>query len=216
MNATLRCTHCHQTLHPNDRARYACRTCEHRATTEVQALPALYKLLEDALHPGSPPPGARVRTSRTAPLPAALQPLTLRGPGGIVSALLGIEQRWRIHLDWDYLPHRGSYEASLQGTTVFLTNNIPWACDQYEPVSDDLDLIHHLTTQATNAITGHYPHHIHVTCRTQHPDGTECGAPLPVDLERTHTTCHTCGTRWTRQDWATLYQRDHSHEPCTP
>jgi DNA-directed RNA polymerase subunit RPC12/RpoP len=202
-----RCTHCPRLLHADELARYACRVCEDRATEQAQAFPDLYQQLERVLRPGATPSaGGRVTASRSAPLPVALQPLSLRGPGGIVSMLLGIEQRWRIQLDFERIPFRGNYEQTLPKTVLFLVNNLPWACDKYAEVPDDLDLIARLYFQAKNAVTGNQPRIIRVPCRYVHDDGNECGSELRIDINKNIARCQNCGAHWGREEWVNLYE----------
>jgi LSD1 subclass zinc finger protein len=202
-----RCTHCPRLLRKDELHRQACRVCETRATEQVQALPALYRQLEAALQPGSTGGNAgRPAAGRTAPIPVVLQPLTLRGPGGIVSMLLGIEQRWRIQLDWGYLPLRGGYETTLDGTAAVIVNNLPWACDQYEGVAADLMLIGSLHAQATQAVTGERDVRVPVgACPVVNDDtGVGCGQPLKVSPWASSIRCTACGTSWQRDEWLHL------------
>lgn len=202
-----RCTHCPRLLHADELRRYACRVCEDRATEQVHALPALYGQLQLALQPGRVTTnGGRVSAGCTAPLPVALQPLTLRGPGGIVSMLLGIEQRWRIQLDWAQLPQRGGYETTLAGTAKVVADNLPWACDQYDQVADDLKLISSLHRQATGVITGEREVRVPVgVCPTVDEEtGAACGERLKVSPWAHSIRCGGCGTQWGREDWLRL------------
>lgn len=202
-----RCTHCLRLLHADELQRRACRVCEDRATEQVRALPGLYQQLEAVLQPGhAGGSGGRVSVGRSAPLPVALQPLSLRGPGGIVSMLLGIEQRWRIELDWTYLPQRGGYEATLAGTAKVVADNLPWACDQYELVADDLKLIGSLHGQAHAAVTGERDVRVPVgVCPTvSEGSGAVCGERLKVSPWALTIRCGGCGTQWGREDWLRL------------
>ncbi|MDJ0342266.1 hypothetical protein QMK19_03570 [Streptomyces sp. H10-C2] len=203
----FRCTHCPRLLHANELHRYACRICEDRATEHVQKLPNLYTQLEAALTPGrSGGNMGRAVTGRAAPLPVALQPLNLRGPGGIVSMLLGIEQRWRIQLDWEQLPQRGGYEPSLAGTVVVIAANLSWACDKYEGVADDLKLIGSLFAQATSAVTGEHDVRVPIgACPTKNEEtGAVCGERLKVSPWAPLIRCGGCGTQWARDEWLRL------------
>lgn len=202
-----RCTHCPRLLHADEPHRYACRVCEDRATEQVRALPALYEQLEAALQPArAGGNGGRVSAGRTAPLPVALQPLTLRGPGGIVSMLLGIEQRWRIQLDWSQLPLRGGYETTLAGTAKVVADNLPWACDRYDLVADDLKLIGSLHRQANAVVTGEREVRVPVgLCPTvDESTGAVCGERLKVSPWAHAIRCGGCGSRWGREDWLRL------------
>ncbi|MFF4403612.1 hypothetical protein [Streptomyces sp. NPDC001404] len=200
-----RCTHCPRLLHADELHRYACRICETRATEQVQALHSLYRQLETVLRPGKTTSTGRAPASRTAPLPVALQPLTLRGPGGIVSMLLGIEQRWRIQLDWGFLPQRGGYEASLAGTVMVIANNLPWACDEYPDVAADLKLIGSLHAQASAAVSGERDTRVPVgECPAFDEGGAPCGQQLKVSPWAMVIRCGSCGAQWRRDEWLRL------------
>lgn len=202
-----RCTHCPRLLHTNELSRPVCFVCEDRAAEQVRAFPGFYRALEAALRPsGTAGATGRVTTSRGAPLPVALQPLSLRGPGGIVDMLLGIEQRWRIWLDWDRLPDRGNYETTLALTVEVIGNNLPWACAEYPNVAADLKLIGILHRQA-NAIVNDVPdqrvpigHCPTISEETRAP----CGERLKVSPWALNIRCTGCGTKWDRDEWLRL------------
>jgi hypothetical protein len=202
-----RCTHCPRLLHADELARPVCRVCEDRATEQVRAFPDLYEKLGRVLRPGATPTGGgRASAGRTAPLPVALQPLSLRGPGGIVSMLLGIEQRWRIELDWNYLPQRGGYEKSLAGTVKVIVNNLPWACDEYKHVADDLKLISILHQQADDAVNGTRDVRVPIGCCpvVNEETGAACGERLKVSPWAPSIRCGGCGVQWRRDEWLRL------------
>lgn len=203
-----RCTHCPRLLHATEHGRHACRICEDRARTQLGAMPGLYDQLGDRLTPGStttnssPVSGA----TRTAPLPVALQPLNLRGPGGIVTELQGIEDAWRQALGWTVAPFRGNLRQTLDHVVPFLSNNLTWACDRYEDVAADLDTIGRLHGQAAGTVSGNRPRLIRVVCRALYDDGYECGAELRIDINRYAANCQSCGTTWGREEWVALYE----------
>ena len=202
-----RCTHCPRLLHPTELGRPVCRVCEDRATEQVQAFPVLYRELGATLRPGSTPgSGGRVSVGRAAPLPVALGPLSLRGPGGIVSMLLGIEQRWRIALDWERLPERGGYETSLAGTVRVIVNNLPWACSEYPYVGPDLKLIASLHRQADSAVNGERDQRVPIGhCPVVDEEtGAPCGERLKVSPWAASIRCGGCGTKWGRDEWLRL------------
>lgn len=202
-----RCTHCPRLLHHNELGRPACHVCEDRATEQVAAFPSLYLRLEAALRPGvASGAGGRVTTSRSAPLPVALQPLSLRGPGGIVDKLLGIEQRWRWALDWDRLPDRGGYEASLAGTVQMIGDNLRWACADYRYVAPDLKLIASLHHQADIAVNGQREQRVPIgLCPVVGEEtGAPCGERLRVSPFALLIRCGGCGTKWDRDEWLRL------------
>lgn len=204
---TNRCTNCPRLLTTSEQGHHACHPCQDRAATQLRALPALYGHLGDALIPGTTSAGTGPVTgaTKTPPTPAVLQPLSLRGPGGIVSQLLGIEQRWRIQLDWEPLPFRGSYDQTLPGCVTMLVNNLPWACADYELVADDLRLVNSLHRQAEGAVSGVWEQRVPVgCCPARVDDGPTCGEPLRVSPWAAEIRCDGCGERWPRSEWLRL------------
>lgn len=213
-----RCSNCARLLFADELDRYACRICEQRASKQLSELPALYDELGDLLTPGSgtSDAGGRVKTSKSAPLPVALQPLSLRAPGGIVAGLQAIEDNWRAALGWTmaprsdgirvFAPWRTNPQAAIPEHARFIINNLLWACASYQEVPYDLDVISDLYWQAKNTITGSRPRLIHVRCRALYDDGGECGEKMTVDINKTSARCPVCVTRWGREEWVALYE----------
>lgn len=202
-----RCTHCPRLLYTDELQRYACRVCEDRATTQLQALPGLYGQLEHVLVPGAASSsGGRVTATRSAPLPTALQPLNLRGPGGIVSLLLDIEDSWRAALGWTVASFRGDYQQTLAAVVPFLVNNLPWACGSYEEVAFDLQVIGRLHAQADGAVTGERDVRVPIGCCpvVHEESGVACGERLKVSPWALTIRCAGCGTSWQRDEWLRL------------
>lgn len=201
-----RCTHCPRLLYQDELSRYACRICEDRATEQLAALPGLYAQLEAALTPGATHTGGRVTATRNPPLPAALQPLNLRGPGGIVTELQFIEDSWRRTLGWTIAPFRGSLAQTLGPVVQFLTVNLPWACDAFEEVADDLKAISRLHAQATSAVTGERDARVPIGCCpvVDEETGAPCGEKLKVSPWALVIRCTGCGTSWQRDEWLRL------------
>lgn len=211
----FRCIHCPRLLHADELNRYACRVCEDRAGEQLRDFPTVdknkpgfYDRLAAALRPGSTPTAAGHVTgaTRSAPLPVALQPLSLRGPGGIVDMLLGIESRWRNALPgWDQAPARGGYEASLNGCVPVLVNAVGWACDSYPEVDADLKLINSLHQQADAVVNGVRESRVPIgCCPTVNDQQVACGEKLRVSPFANEIRCTGCGTRWDRGEWLRL------------
>lgn len=201
-----RCTHCTRQLYRDELSRAACFVCEERAAKHLKELGRMYGQLADQLAPGATPNGARVSASKAAPLPVSLHILNLRGPGGIVTKLQAIEDSWRAELGWTVATFRGNAEQTLAKVIPFLINNLRWACDKYESVSEDLDVISRLHSQADNSVSGERKTLVPVFCRYLYDDQTECGAPMRIDIGKAVARCSTCGTRWGREEWVALYQ----------
>lgn len=203
-----RCAGCRRLLFVAELDRHVCFLCEDRASKHLAALPDLYADL--GTHALQPSAGIRtVRISggsKTPPLPVALHPLTLRGPGGIATKLQAVEDDWRRAAGRTMATFAGTMEQTVATTVTFLRINLQWACSSYEDVADDLDTISGLYWQAVNVLSGKQPHRIPVRCRLLYDDGKECGAEMLVDINRTSAKCETCGTRWGREEWVGLYE----------
>lgn len=208
-----RCTHCPRLLHHNELSRPACFVCEDRAVEQLLAFPdrgetkGLYTQLAAVLQPGrSGDTAGRGPASRTAPLPVSAEALDLRGPGGIVTKLLGIEQRWRYWADFEPLSFRGSYEQTLPKCVEFVVNNLPWACREYQGVAADLKLIGSLHTKAHAAVTGERDTKVPIGCCpvVDEESGAPCGEKLRVSPWALNIRCAGCGTKWDRDEWLRL------------
>jgi hypothetical protein len=205
----FKCSHCRRDLFQLEveLGRIACFPCENNARTRLRELPGQYDSLGELLVPGRATGGsAKVTGSKDAPIPAAMQPLSLRANGGIVTLLQVIEDSWRPHLKKTIATFAGGPEQTLATVINFLSINLNWACRKYEYIDDDLDTIDTLYWQAKNIIEGNIPRPIPVHCRYLYDDGTECEAPMRVDINRESAKCGTCGTRWGRQEWVALYE----------
>lgn len=201
-----RCSHCARHLYLNELQRHACFPCEDRAKGHLAEIPQLYKELGELLVPGRAGDSAKVSVSKTAPLPAAIQPLNLVAPGGIVTLLQDVEDSWRRALGRTKATFAGSSEQTLAAVVNFLQINLMRACEEYDSVADDLDTISSVYWQAKNTVDGKVPRLIPVTCRLLYADGGECGARMLVDINRTSAKCGMCGTRWGREEWVALYE----------
>ena len=209
-----KCSHCPRLLRADELDRPVCRVCEDRAVEHLKAFPTtnpkhpgLYDRLSAVLAPGSAggSSGHVTGATRTAPLPVSLQPLSLRGPGGIVDSLLGVEARWRAELGWDPVPLRGGYEASLRGCVTILVNAAGWTCSKYEYVDADLKLIASLWSQADAAVNGVREQKVPIGhCPVVSDDGVACGERLKVSPFANLINCAGCGARWQRDEWLRL------------
>lgn len=203
-----RCTNCPRLLHHSELGRYACRICEDTAAKQIRAFPGLYDQLSDVLAPGAAASGGgKVTTSKSAPLPVSETALSLRGPGGIVSVLVGIEIRWLEANRFTLPGFRGSYEQELPKCTKVLINNLPWACHEYPDVADSLGKISRLHGQATDAVTGERRIQVPIgTCPTvvDASTGELCGTPLRMSPWDTSIRCRTCNAQWGKDMWLRL------------
>lgn len=203
-----RCSSCQRLLYLSELQRQVCFLCEDRAGKQLRALPNLYADLgTHALHPATGIRGPRITgASKTPPLPVALHTLTLRGPGGIITLLQDIEDSWRRARGSRIHPQASVTDKALASIINYLNINLTWACESYEDAADDLDTITTVYWQARNALSGKQARFIPVRCRLLYDDGSECGAELLVDINRSAAKCGECGTRWGSHEWMGLFE----------
>lgn len=203
-----RCAHCPRLLHYDELDRWACRVCEDRAQEHIAALPGLYRQLCDQLAPGATGADAAGHVSgatRSAPLPVSLAALDLIAAGGMVTRLQAVEDDWRRTLGWRVATFRGSQEQTLGEVTVFLRNNVGWACSRYEDVADDLRLIGDLWARADAVVNGVRERRVPIgCCPVKSEAGVLCGERLRVSPWALFIKCSGCGTRWDRDEWLKL------------
>jgi predicted RNA-binding Zn-ribbon protein involved in translation (DUF1610 family) len=203
-----RCTSCQRPLYDTELDRWACRVCEDNARTQLGEMTALYAQLGGRLVPstGAPSTGHVTGATRTPPLPAALAPLSMRGPGGMTALLQAVEDSWRQTLGWTVAPFRGNTEQTLAGVVTFLDCNVGWACSRYDEVAEDLKTIRQIHTNATAIVNGTIDTRIPVGCcpAVNLADGTACAQPLKVSPWALHIRCGGCGTTWQRDEWLRL------------
>lgn len=202
----FRCSHCRRLLFHSELQRQVCYLCENRARTHLRALPKQYDALGELLTPGRSGSGARIGKPKSAPLPVALQPLDMRAKGGIVTELQSVEDSWRKARGRTIATFAGDLRQTLADVVNHLTINLATACENYEDVADDLDTISTLYWRAKHTIEGTLPVLVPVHCRYLFDDGTECEAPLKVDINRASVKCPDCGQRWGREEWVALYE----------
>jgi hypothetical protein len=204
----IRCTSCSRYLYDTELDRWACRVCEDTARTQLADMVQLYKQLGAKLLPGSAGNnGNRVSGgTKTPPLPVALGPLTLRGPGGMTALLSAVEDSWRRTLGWTVATFRGTTEQTLGEVVGMLANNVGWACSMYDEVAEDLKTIRQIHTNATAIVNGTTDTRVPVGCcpAVDLTTGQACATPLKVSPWALQIRCGGCGTSWQRDEWLRL------------
>lgn len=191
--------------------RLVCRPCEDKAAKWLTELPALFGRLNTtgALMRGASRGGGTTSGSKTPPIPPRLEVLSLVGPGGIAARLRDIEDAWRTALGWTVAPWRGSPAQAVPEHIKFLTNNLPWACDAYDSVGQDVDELRRLHAECTAAdLNERRPGRVAIgRCPARFDDGALCGADLFASAASHRVRCGNCGSRWeTLNDWRLLRQ----------
>lgn len=202
------CTACTHDLWTDELDRQACRPCQDSTATRIAELPALFRQLDTtaALMRGARRSGGGSSGSKTPPIPPRLEVLALVGPGGVAARLRDIEDSWRKELGWTVAPWRGSPIQAVPEHVTFLANNLPWACDAYESVGQDIDDLRRLHAECTAIVNDERkPGRVQIgPCPGQLEAGL-CGQPLTASAASHRVRCGTCGSRWeTLEEWRQL------------
>ncbi|MEV6696267.1 hypothetical protein AB0M68_03765 [Streptomyces sp. NPDC051453] len=202
-DATARCLACNSPLWAAEiqAGRLACFRCEGRASEQLHAIRGTFKRLDTVdghtkVRGGgtSGPTG-----SKEPPIPARLAVLNATGPGGVVAQLQsGIEDSWRKTLGWSMAATRS--HRDIDGVTTFLINNLPWACEKYPEIADDLEAISSIHGTLTGMETGERgPRKFTAYCSTD-----DCHGEMRITLWTARATCPTCRTDYDKAGLGTL------------
>ncbi|MFP8944737.1 hypothetical protein ACLIYM_25340 [Streptomyces fenghuangensis] len=187
-----RCTCCHHPLFADELGRTACLRCQQRADDHLAALPGpdgLYARLTGALAPGRGAGGPAVSGSRTAPIPARLEPLSLLARGGVVTILQTWQADWHDHLGWSHPCWSGGMQQQLDQVVAGLRANLPWAAASHPAFGEFYGEVRHLAAACRGQITGERPERrVAVAC--------PCGAELHITLSTPGRRCGSCGTQY--------------------
>lgn len=202
------CAACSKDLWVSEAGRLACRPCEIKTIKRLAELPALFVELNRTatLMRGSRSPGAATSGSRVPPIPPRLEVLALTGPGGVAARLRDIEDAWRAALGWTIAPWRGSPLQAVPEHIKFLVNNLPWACDAYDSIGQDIDDLRRLHAECTAAVSrDRKPGRVKIGLCPVESEGIVCGQQLTATTTSFRTQCGTCGTVWDgREEWCAL------------
>lgn len=169
--------------------------CQQRLADNLNALPGLYRDLEQVLPAGRGHGDGPVSGSRHAPLPVRLDVLDLRARGGIEGILTTWERDVRGLLGWCPPPFRGSIEQTVDGSARFLHDQVPWLCDQHPAVRELAQEIAATVGHARSAVTGERRERpLRVVCAT---DG--CGGILRITLNCDGRRCPRCQTSYSHE-----------------
>jgi len=183
-------------------------TCREDLDEKIADMPRLYDLLETVLEPGIAL-GARVSGTRTPPLPARLEPLSLRAPGGMITILAAWENDWRRERALTEVA-RVVNTTNLKKITKFLRAHLDWAITSYSQIATFTDAIYAITGNC-NAAAGLHSDLIHIgDCPNTGEDGQTCGQALYADPHATPPItlirCPACHAEWLRDQWGILGQ----------
>jgi len=187
-----RCTCCGSLLFADELGRQACLRCQQRADANLAALPGpdgLYARLRGALVPGRGSGGPAVSGSRTAPIPARLEPLSLSARGGVVTILQTWQADWHDHLGFTHPRWTGGLQEQCDQTVAALRNNLPWAASSHPAFEEFYAEVRQITAACRGQITGERPERrVTLAC-------ADCGGPLSVTLSTPGKRC-SCGRQY--------------------
>jgi hypothetical protein len=213
------CTACHRNLWADEINRQACRPCETQTAERLDELNTLFWRINTtaALIRGANRISSNTSGTRTPPIPARLAPLGLATIGGVASRLQAIEDSWRAALGWTVAPNPGAPGRAVPFHIGFLRNNLLWACDAYESVSQDIDEIRHLVTECKNALDpGSQPGRVRIGPCPVRLDTGLCGAQLTATTASHKVRCPSCLTEWPDLNaWRDLRKAQEAAEQAT-
>lgn len=183
--------------------------CRNAVDEHLRQIPGLYRLLADVLEPGTNP-SARVSGSRTPPLPVRLEPLSLRGRGGIVTILATWETDWREMRGYPPILGRADREQLVAGENVvvyvcsFLRVHLDWAIDHHPAVDAFAGEIREIVEACFAALGARNDLMKVGQCPTVRDDGKPCGQVLYADPYGDTIRCGRCRADWPRNRWIIL------------
>lgn len=193
------CTACHRNLWTDETTRWACRPCQNKTSQRLGELPALFARINStaALMRGARRPGANTSGSRVPPIPPRLEVLSLAATGGVATRLQAIEDSWRQTLGFTVTPWRGNPGESIPWQVHFLTNNLPWACERYEAVGQDVEEIRRLHAECAAVLDpDRRPGRVKIGLCPVVLETGRCGQQLTASADSHRVRCRACGTEW--------------------
>lgn len=183
--------------------------CHNHLHAELRRIPGLYRRLAAALEPDRTPT-AHVSGSKLPPLPVQLQPLNLRGRGGILAILGGWETDWRDRSgDLAELSRAGheqqlADDAILDDVVRFLADRLWWAAMYHPAVWEFAGDVREIVRDCRLAL-GDLDDYLPIgTCPARTYNQHICGARLRAYPQATSIYCDSCGTEWPKHRWPEL------------
>jgi len=190
------CAACHRPLRHDELGRVACRLCQDRVDLALRQLPGpdgLYAQLATRLVPGRGGDGVMVSSSRTAPLPLRLEPLSLMARGGVVTVLQDWLVDWHEYLGWRHPRWQGGLQQQLDGVVYQLRVNLEWAASSHPAFGEFATEVTSLVRQCDRQITGERKERpIAVAC--------PCGTILRVTVSTPGARCRGCDNQYDRTE----------------
>jgi hypothetical protein len=190
------CSCCTRPLRQDELQRVACRLCQERADHALRQLPGpdgLYAQLATRLTPGRGGDGLVVSSSRTAPLPLRLEPLSLMARGGAVTVLQTWLIDWHEHFGWRHPRWQGDLQQQLDQAVHALRVNLEGAASTHPAFGDFVQEVTALVRQCERQITGERKERpIAVAC--------PCGTTLHITVSTPGKRCMGCSTQYGRSE----------------
>lgn len=192
------CIVCRRDLRDNEWDRYACPPCQWRIDTDLAALAGptvwqnsqlvsgLFAALPGELEPGARGSGPRVSGSKTAPIPARMEPLSRSADGGLVNDL----EEWVG--DWASrgfaTPCRvGRPQYRMDQAVATLRFNLDTAVRQHEAINSFAEDVREIRGTCEALIVGaRPPKPLSAIC--------PCGTRIKFTLNSDSRQCKGCGT----------------------
>lgn len=89
---------------------------------------------------------------------------------------------------------------------TFLANNLPWACERYDSVGQDVQDLRRLHAECTAALSGdRRPGRVQIGLCPNPVEGDPCAAQLTASAADHRVRCEQCGARWEgHAEWRAL------------
>jgi len=188
------CSPCMRPLRHDELGRTACRLCQERVELALRQLPGsngLYAQLATRLTPGRGGDSITVASSRTAPLPLRLEPLSLMARGGVVTVLQDWQVDWHDRLGWGHPRWQGDLQQQLDNVVKALRGNLDWAASSHSAFGEFAQETTALVRQCERQITGERKERpIAVAC--------PCGTVLHITVSTNGVRCRGCNTQYNR------------------
>jgi len=190
------CVACGRQLFESELGRVGCRLCQERVDQALRQLPGpdgLYARLATRLAPGRSGDGVVVSSSRTAPLPLRLEPLSLMARGGVVTVLQDWLVDWHDHFDWNPPRWQGDLQQQCDQVVHALRVNLEGAASSHPAFGDFVNEVTALVRQCERQITGERKERpIAVAC--------PCGTVLRVTVSTPGARCRGCDAQYDRTE----------------
>jgi hypothetical protein len=194
-----KCVACEKNMWVSETDRWSCRPCEDKTAARLAELPALFARINTtaALVRGARRGTGMPTGSKVPPIPANAEVLSLAAVGGVVTRMQGIEDAWRRELGWTVAPWRGNAGQAVPKVIEFVANNLPWACERYEPVGQDMEEIRRLHAECTAALSPDpKPGRVRIGLCPVVLDSSPCNAQLTATVASPKVRCPQCLTEW--------------------